>query len=127
MTEQPKEYLTPDDWRAEAERRFGANRMLWKFVCPSCHHVASVQQWKDAGATEGEVAFSCIGRHTETPAKAEAAAFKRAGGPCNYTGGGLFKYNPIKVSLGSDTPALHVFAFADPSAGAAGASIGQPG
>lgn len=82
------------EWVAEGTRRFGADHMKWRFVCPSCGHVASVQDWKDAGASEGEVAFSCVGRHTGAGGE---LAFRKQGGPCNYAGGGLFRLNPVMV------------------------------
>ena len=86
--------VTHADWKAEAVLRFGANPLKWRFECPSCAHIATVKDWKDAGANEGEVAFSCVGRRLNA---GDAKAFKRAGGPCNYTGGGLFRLNPVSV------------------------------
>lgn len=74
------------EWLAEAERLFGPNPLKWRFVCPSCGHVASVEDWKSAGASEGEVAFSCVGRHSTEEHKAAKAVFGRQGGPCNYAG-----------------------------------------
>lgn len=97
-------FETEDAWRAEAVRRFGTDGMKWKFVCPSCGHVASVQDWKDAGAPQSAVAFSCVGRWLPDP--------KRLGekpGPCDYAGGGLFQLNPVSVG---DREARY-FAFAD--------------
>lgn len=84
-------------WVEEAQKRFGLDEMGWKFICPACGHVASVQDWKDAGAPQGAVAFSCLGRYTGDPKKAADAAFRQAGGPCNYTGGGLIGLNPVRV------------------------------
>ena len=86
--------LTHAEWLAEACLKFGADAKAWKFVCPSCGHVASVQDWKDAGAPEGGVAFSCVGRYTGAGGE---KAFKHAGGPCNYTSGGLFNISPVTV------------------------------
>ena len=88
------ETLTHDEWLTEAKRRFGDDPMDWRFVCPSCGHIASVKDWKDAGAAEGEVAFSCVGRHLGADS---SKTFKKEGGPCNYAGGGLFKLNPVSV------------------------------
>ena len=82
--------------------------MDWKFVCPSCRHVASVKDWKDAGAPEGAIAFSCIGRYTGAGGD---KTFRGAGGPCDYAGGGLFGLNPVEVSLNGEV--LWLFAFAD--------------
>jgi len=88
------ESYTVEQWRNEGQRRFGPDHMQWRFVCPSCGHVASVQDWNDAGATESEVAFSCIGRWTGQGKK----IFNKPG-PCNYAGGGLFRLNPVLVKF----------------------------
>lgn len=42
--------MTRDEWSAEGRKRFGDDQMQWRFVCPACGHVASVQDYKDAGA-----------------------------------------------------------------------------
>lgn len=86
--------MTHFEWFAEGERLFGPGIMQWRFVCPSCGHIASVQDWKDAGAPEGAVAFSCIGRYL--PERSEAFG-GQGSGPCNYTGGGLIRLNPVDV------------------------------
>jgi hypothetical protein len=87
--------------------RFGADAKAWRFVCPSCGHVASVADWQAAGAGEGEIAFSCVGRALGSSEK----IFTKSGGPCNYAGGGLFAVNPLLVVMpgGRERPA---FAFA---------------
>lgn len=99
--------MTVDEWRAEALRLFGPDEMKWRFKCPACGHEASVQDWKDAGASSKQVAFSCVGRHMEDPRD----AFSRGPGPCNYAGGGLFGLNPMKVDGQS------LFAFGAPADG----------
>lgn len=43
-------YNSVEEWRAEAARRFGPDMLKWKFRCPMCGHVASVKDFKDAGA-----------------------------------------------------------------------------
>ena len=100
--------MTHAEWLAEAERRFGKDSMKWKFVCPSCEHVASTQDYKDAGAKPENVGFSCVGRWLDK----KDAAFEKKGGPCNYAGNGLIHLNPICVVLegGKET---HAFAFAE--------------
>ena len=98
--------MSVDEWRKEGVRRFGSDEMKWRFVCPSCGHVASVQDWKDAGAEESEVAFSCVGRHLK-----DAKQMCEKPGPCNYAGGGLFRINPVKVICEGGV-ALNVFDFA---------------
>jgi hypothetical protein len=92
-------------WREEAVRRFGPDPLQWKFVCPVCKHVASVDDWRKAGALETEAAFSCVGRHIP----GSRPAFDKTGkGPCNYAGGGLFRLNPVRVGDRD----FNVFAFA---------------
>lgn len=101
--------MTHDEWTAEAVRRFGDDYMRWRFVCPSCGHVASVQDWKDAGAPESAVAFSCVGRWAGgDPEK----TFMKQGGPCNYAGGGLIRLNPVVVES-EGGKVTRVFAFAE--------------
>jgi hypothetical protein len=102
--------MTHAEWLAEAERRFGPDPLEWQFVCPSCGHVAKVRDWKEAGASEGAVAFSCVGRWLPDPHE----AFQKGKGPCNYAGGGLFAINPVQVE--KDGIKHYVFAFAEVSA-----------
>lgn len=85
---------TPKEWKAEAARRFGADQMKWKFVCPSCGHVQSAQDYRDAGASSTSVGFSCVGRWDGHMSR---GAFQGIGGPCNYAGGGLIQLNPVTV------------------------------
>lgn len=105
------------EWVAEGERRFGPDRMEWKFVCPSCGHVACTADWKKAGAPESAVAFSCVGRWLPKPAPGRAfvAASDVPARPCNYAGGGLFKLNPLLVE-DLDGGSHRLFAFAEASA-----------
>lgn len=99
--------LTKDQWQAEGKARFGTDTNDWKFVCPSCGHVASIQDWIDAGAPEGAVAFSCVGRYQGSAKQ----IFDKSGGPCNYAGGGLFLLNPVTVL--DNGKAHSIFEFAE--------------
>lgn len=99
--------MNVEEWEEKARSLYGPDKLKWKFVCPSCGHVASVQDWKDVGATEGEVAFSCVGRHIEG-----SASIGGRPGPCNYTGGGLFALNPVTIEL-PDRKIAKLFNFAD--------------
>lgn len=103
---QPRREMTLGEFQAEARRRFGEDVSKWRFVCPACGHVASVQDWRDAGAPEGGIAFSCVGRWLDEARD----AFEGDGpGPCNYAGGGLFGLNPVRIV---DQPGLALFDFA---------------
>jgi hypothetical protein len=100
--------MTHEEWVAEATRRFGDDATKWRFKCPSCAHVASVGDWKAAGAPETSIAFSCVGRWLDQP---KGRAFVKGHGPCNYAGGGLFKLNPVTV-IDKDGKEHSVFEFA---------------
>lgn len=110
--------ITVAEWRAEGVRLFGEDMFAWRFVCPCCGHVAKVADWRDAGAPEGAVAFSCVGRWTGGGTGAgffvarEGDPQKAPTVPCNYAGGGLFGLNPVEV-IDPDGIHRHVFAFAD--------------
>lgn len=88
------------DWLEELKARFGENPDNWKFVCPSCGHVQSVGDFKEAGADPQRAYINCIGRVTGSndPSGKDG---------CNYTVNGLIslnkttvisdKYLPVKV------------------------------
>ena len=102
-----KTELRFDDWRAEGERRFGPDRERWKFECPACGHVAAWADWAEVGADEGSVAFACVGRWIPG---SRSAMFAEGPGPCDYTGGGLFKLNPLRVSKDGESTTFFAFA-----------------
>ena len=86
--------MTKQEWEAEGTRLFGEDQMQWKFVCPLCKHVQSVQDYKDAGSDPGMVGFSCIGR---VIAGSRDVLTDTGHGPCNYAGGGFIRLNPVDV------------------------------
>lgn len=96
--------LTNDEWYEKGKELFGPEVTKWRFTCPACGHVASVQEYKDAGAPEGAVGFNCIGRYLKGPVR---QAFAKGPGPCNYAGGGLIRLAPF------DVDGHRVFAFAE--------------
>jgi hypothetical protein len=99
--------MTEHEWRAKGAEIFGDDMSLWRFVCPACKHVASAQDWHDAGASDGTIGYSCIGRWTGS----NRGAFDDGQlGPCNYAGGGLIGLNPIKVVF-DNGKSINVFAF----------------
>jgi len=103
-----KTVWTRDEWIAEGERRFGPDRMKWKFVCPVCGYVQTPDDYIDSGAKDsGIIAFSCVGR-----LRGIGDELKDKGGPCNYAGGGLFRLNPWKV-IDVQGNEHEMFAFAD--------------
>ena len=101
--------MTQDEFLAEAKARFGENVRDWKFVCPMCGTVQSVQQLLDAviasGGTKddvhGYIGFSCIGRFTGQGDSGIAA--KNRGEKwdkgCNWTLGGLLRMHNLEVAM----------------------------
>ncbi len=103
------------EWQAEGTRRFGADPLKWRFVCPACGHVQSVEDFrpfKDQGADADSARFNCIGRYQGANPNAGLAGTGKAPGPCNYTSGGLFDLRPVVVTIPNGSP-IRAFAFAD--------------
>lgn len=110
--------LSLQAWQEQARQRFGDDPMKWRFICPSCGHVAAMEDWKNAGAPAGAVAFSCIGRYIGDQKAAADAAFRNKGGPCNYTSGGLFCINKVFLDIdGVESPAFEVAPLEEGAAG----------
>jgi hypothetical protein len=91
--------------------RYGPDIAGWKFRCPVCGHVQSINDFrpfKDQGATADDVRFNCLGRFLPTCRKAFGG---NGPGPCDYTTGGLFNVTPLTIK--TDTGPVHSFDFAD--------------
>ncbi len=99
--------MTREEYLAEGRRLFGNDMMAWRFKCPVCGHIASAADYKAAGAPEGAVAFSCVGRWLPNSQEAFGRKPIVKGQPCNYAGGGLFGLNPVNVE------GEYYFAFAE--------------
>ena len=100
--------ITRENWLAEAAERFGKDPLKWAFVCPVCGGIQTVQDYKDAGAPQSAAGFSCVGRWVE----GSQDAFEQNGpGPCNYAGGGLFRLNPVHITM-PDGEVVQAFEFA---------------
>lgn len=103
-----KTRMTQAEWAAEGVKRFGPDKMNWKFKCPVCQVQTTVQEYFDSGAESGHVGFSCIGRFKDT----YRDKVNPSSQPCNYAGGGLFKLNPITVVF-DDGEEIDYFEFGD--------------
>ena len=78
--------MTIQEWREEGTRRFGEDYMDWKFECPMCGHIASIRDFKEAGAKGPNCACQeCLGRYT---GKGAPKAGDASG--CNWAAYGLF-------------------------------------
>lgn len=87
-----------DDWVTELKRRFGNDAKQWKFVCPACGQIQSIQNFIDnkIEKPEGKVYSSCIGRWVK-------------GRGCDWTLGGLLKINKLTVIYnGNPTPVFEM-------------------
>jgi len=111
--------MTQDEFLAEARKRFGPKVRDWKFVCPACGTVQSVQQLLDAGLSKEDVqsviGYSCIGRFTNQDGGGIEA--KHRGEPwnkgCNWTLGGLLRIHTLEVDCG-DGEMRPAFELAEP-------------
>jgi len=90
-----KVQMTLAQYQEAAVTLFGKDMANWRFVCPGCGHVASVEDYQEAKAPEGAVGFSCIGRYLE---KCRDWLNGKGPGPCNYSGGGLLNINPVHIT-----------------------------
>jgi len=83
-----------DDWVTKGKTKFGEDRTKWKFKCPNCGNVQSIEDFKKAGIEnpETKVFFSCIGRWT-----GGNGTLGNKESPCNYTCGGLLDISQIHV------------------------------
>lgn len=102
---------TLEEWQSEGKRRFGDDFKNWKFKCPACGHVASGQDFKDAGADPDDMYQTCIGRHNGKGA--DGMRGKDNGYGCNWAAFGLFGNlgkGRIVVNEGEE---IQVFDFAE--------------
>lgn len=90
--------ISYEEWEAEGEKRYGKDKKVWKFKCPNCKFVQTFNDFLKEGATKDEasgmIGFSCIGRVI----KGCKGELGNKTAPCNYAGGGLFRFNPITIT-----------------------------
>lgn len=91
-------------WQQIAIERFGPDPNHWRFVCPSCGHVQTRQDFRDLGMPERQldniIGFSCIGRWNTTH-RDEVVSYceESQGYGCTYAGGGSINISPYTVLL----------------------------
>ena len=93
--------MTTDEWRQEATRRFGPDKLDWKFKCPACGHIQTPRDFKDGGKEPERAATCCASRFGLGGSKT-----------CKWTTGGFLKFNATYVIDDEFCPHL-VFDFAD--------------
>jgi hypothetical protein len=79
---------TVEEWRNEAISLFGENPRNWKFKCPACGHVSSVQDFLDLEVDPQGAYVVCIGRVNGKGA--DGLKGKDEGYGCNWAAYGLF-------------------------------------
>lgn len=105
----PTVALTYAEWLEEGKRRFGEDKLSWRFECPSCHGTQTPEQFRPFTNNPEVAMFNCIGRYTT----GQSTPIFSGKSPCNYTSGGLFNVNPCEVFLPGDEKPVRVFAFAE--------------
>jgi hypothetical protein len=101
MSTQPQ-IMTEEEWRALGERLFGADLACWRFRCPTCGVVMSIDMARSFSDDEKErlrgrwsIEQECIGRYLP-------------GRGCNWCAYGLFRGPHFVVRGDKKTP---VFGF----------------
>lgn len=93
--------LTFPEWQKKAIDLYGEDIKKWKFRCPACKEIQTLQDFIDHNIPDPDTLFyfSCIGRWVE-------------GRGCNWTLGGLFPIHQTEVidELGQEHPVME---FAD--------------
>lgn len=111
VDDQKHKVMTQAEWMEEGKRRFGVDFLKWKFQCPMCGHVASIQDFKDAGAENPNCAYQeCIGRYTGKGAPKEGDS-----SGCNWAAYGFFGIPNGKgvIVISEDGTGTDVYDFAD--------------
>lgn len=100
---------TRDQWIAEGERLFGSlkeNFLRWRFKCPRCGNIATIQEFKDVGAKEPDDAVrNCIGRFTSAKGCDWAAYGLFDICTVHVDGRPVFEYAPYEEDLRKDARA----------------------
>ena len=101
--------ITKDEWEREGVELFGPHMLTWKFKCPGCGNIQSVEdfrKFKDQGATPNSAYQECIGRYTNGKSFTHMKSGEK--GPCDYAAYGLFDICHTTVIL-EDGKKISVF------------------
>ena len=118
MLEDSVKRITEKEWKEEGIKRFGQDPTKWRFVCPNCKHVQTIQDFidiRDLGMFVGsaEIAFySCIGRFDTRIPRSKVGTLGDPKEYCDYTIGGLFPLVKTVV-IRPDGKENSVFEFAE--------------
>lgn len=100
-----------EEWLEDGERLFGEDMRYWKFVCPNCKGIQTVNDFlelrdelKITIDTE-KTYFSCIGRYDPRIPEKDVGTIGDERSPCNYSNGGLLGlYKLVVVMDGKEIP-----------------------
>lgn len=86
------EKITYKEWKKKGRELFGNDPRKWKFQCPRCGHIQTMEDLANVGCETPEQTafFSCIGR------------WKKGVG-CDWTLGGLFHIHKVEVIMPDGT------------------------
>jgi len=93
--------LTLEEWKNKAKELFGEDVKEWKFKCPQCGEVQTMQDFIKNKVDEPDTKFyfSCIGRWVKDRG-------------CDWTLGGLLQIHKTEV-ISEDGKNIPVFEFAE--------------
>ena len=104
---------TLQEWLEEGKQKYGEDVKKWKFKCPACGHISSVQEFIDAGAGGNSAYQECIGRVNNGKGE-DGMKGKDNGYGCNWAAFGLFgTLGKGRIVVTEDKKEVGVFDFAD--------------
>ncbi len=99
------------EWLEEGKRLFGLPATKWKFQCPVCKHVQTMEDFTAIGAEPCSAYQECIGRYIPgSQAKFLKSPKTKRVGPCDYAAYGLFHLG--REVAYEDGGTVHVFPYA---------------
>lgn len=100
---------TLKEWLDEGKKIFGEDFKQWKFKCPACGRVSSIQDFLDAGADANDAYQECIGRVNGKGNKDG----KDEGFGCNWVAYGFFgTLGKGRTVINDNGKEIEVFEFA---------------
>lgn len=109
------EEITLEEWETKGKKLYGEDYANWKFVCPACGHISSVQEFIDLGANANSSYTNCIGRINGKGEDGLKGIDNGYG--CNWAAYGLFgtlgKGLIVNINGKDDVKSIEVFQFAE--------------
>jgi hypothetical protein len=103
--------MTEAEWMKKGKELFGEDMLKWRFVCPGCGCIQSVEdfrQYKDKGADPSSAYCECLGRYIG--GSSWMYDKRKKGVRCDYAGYGLLRISPVTV-IDDDGKEIKCFAF----------------